>query len=106
MAFKNQNVSPSRQPGTGAKGDAKPDANMPANNVGTFPVKLGSGQASRFPSTSATGAAQKGAQQQAGPKANMPANNTTNKRVSLGTTKHSVGTVPHYLRNPNNSGTN
>lgn len=82
--------------GTPHKGDNRPDANMPANNHGTYPVKLGSGQKSQF---AQSGSGQGGARQSStGGKANMPANNVTDRKVSLGTTKHSVGGVPGYLK--------
>lgn len=102
----NPYVTPSIKAGTSAVGDSKPDANMPANNHGTFPVKLGSGQSSKFGQGVGPGQAQKGAVQSAGVKANMPANNTTNKNVPLGTTHHGVGQSPSYLKNPGNSGSN
>lgn len=102
----NPNVTPATKAGTPAIGDAKPDANMPANNHGTFPVKLGSGQSSKFGHGVAPASAQKGAIQPSGPRANMAANNTVSKKIPLGTTMHSVGTVPSYLKNPGNSGAN
>ena len=97
--MKNMNVTPSKMSGTPKMGDSKADANMPANNHGTFPVKLGSGQNSKFGSGVNGGAAQKGSTQpKTGGKANMPANNITNNGPALGTTKHGVGKVPGYLR--------
>ena len=99
MAFKNMNVTPTRKAGTPKMGDSKADANMPANNHGTFPVKLGPGMNSKFGS-GVKGAAQKGAMQgsTAKNKANMSANNHTDNVVKMGTTKHGVGSVPGYLR--------
>ena len=98
MKFKNKNVMPVRQPGTPSMHDGKADANMPANNQGTFPVALGTTHNSKFTKGNSMSKALSGAVQQAGPKANMPANNNTNNGPSLGTTHHSVGTVPKYLR--------
>ncbi|MEI7632139.1 MAG: hypothetical protein WCJ60_02350 [bacterium] len=100
MAFKNMNVTPTRKAGTPKMGDSKADANMPANNQGTFPVKLGSAMNSKFGSGVNAGAAQKGAMQgsTAKNKANMSANNHTDNVVKMGTTKHGVGSVPGYLR--------
>jgi len=98
MAFKNQNVSPSIQPGTGPKNDRKPDANMPANNNGTFPVKLGGGQESRVPAKSTRGPAQGGTVAKTAQKANLPTKNKATTPLPLGTTKHPVGGVPGYLR--------
>lgn len=87
------------QPGTPAKGDARPDANMPANNHGTFPVKVAAGQKSKFGAGVGPGTSQGGSNQSStGGKANMPANNTTDKKVVLGHTKHAVGEVPGYLK--------
>ena len=98
MAFKNSNTSPARQGGTPAKGVRKAGANLPANNVGTFPVSLGSTHSSKFGVGVGAKAAQGGLTQSKGSKANMPANNKTDKAVKLGTTKHGVGAVPGYLK--------
>lgn len=96
---KNPNVTPAKKAGTVKMGDAKPDANMPANNSGTFPVKLGSGQPSKFGKSVGPGKAQQAVKQsKTGGTANMPAANGSSKNVALGTTKHGVGQVPGYLR--------
>lgn len=94
----NPNANPINQSGTPKKGDSKPDANMPANNHGTFPVKLGSGMKSKFGKSTGPAKAQGGTSQPKGVKANMPANNTNDKSVKLGHTKHGVGEVPGYLK--------
>lgn len=85
--------------GTPKKGDSKPDANMPANNHGTFPVSLGTTHNSKFGKGVGPSQAQSGSSQSStGGKANMPANNVTDKKVVLGHTKHGVGEVPGYLK--------
>ncbi len=74
-------------------------ANMPAKNVGSHAMPLGSGMKSTFGAGVTQKAAQKGANQtKTGGKANMPANNVTNNGPSMGTTHHAAGTVPAYLR--------
>jgi hypothetical protein len=98
--MKNQNVTPARAMNVKGIGNPVPLANMPADNVGNRPVKLGAGQKSSFGNGVSGGAKQAGATQpNSTPKANMPANNTTNQKVSLGNTMHGVGKVPGYLRN-------
>lgn len=104
MASKNQNTTGISQSGIGATGAGPKRVFMPANNVGNFPVKTGAGIKSPLANSKAQGSGQNGVAQKAGKRANMPSNNITNKNVTLGTTKHSVGSVPHYLRNSNNSG--
>jgi hypothetical protein len=85
--------------GTPNKGDNKPDANMPANNHGTFPVTLAAGQKSKFGTGTGPSTAQGGTAQSAtGGKANMPSHNAISKNVVLGHTKHAVGEVPGYLK--------
>jgi hypothetical protein len=94
----NPNAHGAHKSGTPRTGDNKADADMPANNHGTYPVKLGAGQKSKFGQGVQPGTAQKGAVQPKGSKANMPANNTTDRSVKMGNTKHGVGEVPGYLK--------
>lgn len=97
MAFKNNNVTPAKQAQTPRLGDAAPDAMMPANNTGTFPVKLGAGQKSKFAKNASKGVT--AANQPTGSdKAKIPAHNGPRSNVQLGTTKHGTGSVPGYLR--------
>lgn len=103
---KNPNTTPARAKSAPATGNEAPYAKMPANNNGTFPVKLGSGEKSSLGSNVGAASTTTGATQPAGPRANIPSNNTTDKHVTLGHTKHGVGQVPNYLRNPGNSGSN
>jgi hypothetical protein len=98
--FKNHNVSSARANNTPAKGVREPSANMPANNVGTFPVSKGTTHSSKFgtgvkPATQQKGSTQVG---KGSSKANTPANNITDTKLPLGTTKHGVGEVPGYLK--------
>ena len=95
---KNPMANPTHASGTPKMGDSKPDANMPSNNHGTFAVKLGSGQNSKFGQGVGPATSVKGAVQPKGSKANTPANNVTDRSVKLGHTKHAVGTVPAYLK--------
>jgi hypothetical protein len=97
--FKNKMAPGVEAKGTPNIGGGKADANMPANNKGTFPVKLGAGQKSKFGQGVGMASAQKGADQKSGSKANMQANNVTDRTVKLGNTKHGVGNVPGYLKN-------
>jgi len=99
MAFKNVDVKGAKMAGTPKQGDSNADANMPANNFGTFPVKMGSGNSKFGVGVNVNKVAQKPAIQSAkGDYVNMPANNNTEAGIPLGTTHHSVGTVPAYLR--------
>lgn len=88
----NSHATPAKASGTKATGNNKPFVNMPANNVGTFPVTMGNTHSSKFAKQTSTGGAK------AHGKANMPANNTTDKKVVVGHTKHGVGEVPGYLK--------
>jgi hypothetical protein len=96
---KNHNVQPSRANGVRKQGNNPPLAKLPANNVGTFPVKLGTSHNSAFGSNTGPSKGTNGVTQSKGSKANMPANNVTDKAVTLGHTKHGVGQVPSYLKN-------
>jgi hypothetical protein len=96
--FKNTNAKAAKAKGTPVQGNNYPLANMPANNVGEFKLKLGGGQSSKFGQGVKPATAQKGASQKGGTKAKMPANNITDKKVALGHTKHAVGEVPGYLK--------
>jgi hypothetical protein len=99
MAFKNKNATPAKAAGTPSTGNAAPYAKLPANNNGTFPVKLGVGQNSNFGKNTGPASAQKSAQQPKGSaKANLQTHNGPRTNVSLGTTKHGVGEVPGYLQ--------
>ena len=99
---KNPMVQGIKAKGTPSKGDSSADANMPANNVGTFPVKLAAGQKSSFGVGVNQKAGQAGYQQKSSsPKVNMSANNKTDNGPAMGTTHHAVGTVPAYLRAKN-----
>jgi hypothetical protein len=97
---KNPMATGTKAIGTPSQGNGKPYAKLPANNQGTFPVSLGSGQhQSKFGSGVTPSTAQGGTSQSKGSKANVPTSNTTDKNVKLGHTKHGVGEVPSYLRN-------
>ncbi len=98
--MKNQNVTGVNLKGIPAQGVSKPSANMPANNHGTFPTKIGAGQhSSKFGNNVKPATAQKGVNQSmTGGKANTPANNITDNKVVIGHTKHGVGEVPNYLK--------
>lgn len=92
----NKNVSSSQTHGTQAKGNSAPYANMPANNSTNYPVKLGSGQSSKFAKSSGGGVSS--SSQSGSAKGNLPTHNGPSKKVNLGHTKHGVGQVPGYLK--------
>lgn len=96
----NPGVSPSRANGTPAVGNSAPLAKMPANNNGTFPVKMGSGMKGSQLAQKQTingGNSGSGSGSSTG-KPNMPATNKTSAGPSMGTTMHKVGQVPGYLK--------
>lgn len=96
---KNPMTTVAKKAGTPAIGDNKADADMPANNGGTFPVKLGAGATSKFGHNVGPASSQGGSvQSKTGGKANLPAKNKSTTTLPLGTTKHAVGQVPSYLK--------
>lgn len=95
--MKNKNVTSSKADGTRATGNNKPLVNLPANNVGTYPVTLGAGQKnSKF--SHSRGSGNTPASHNGPNKANLSTHNNGQKTVPLGTRKHGVGGVPDYLK--------
>lgn len=94
----NKNVTPAKADGNPKKGNGKPYAKLPANNVGTMPLpKLGSHHGSSIVANSM----EKGvapAKQTSKGKQNLPTHNDGSSSIQMGTTKHSVGSVPAYLK--------
>jgi hypothetical protein len=93
----NKHVSPTRHAGTPAQGSNSDQANMPANNTGTMPVKLGAGKQTSIIKNS-NGKAAGQASTISSAKANVPTSNFVNTNHKLGNTMHGVGEVPAYLR--------
>lgn len=100
----NPNAKPAKANGVGATGNPNPKANMPANNVGMHGVKLGSHKSSFAAKDAASkqSAGRAGVVDGVGAHLNSQNYVNTGNKVQLGHTKHSVGTVPAYLRNPKN----
>lgn len=102
----NHNARPAKAAGTPTKGNAKPLANMPANNVGNMPVKLGAGKPTSIVNSSngkASGSV--GTVDNIGAHVNSTNYINTGQKAKLGSTMHGVGQVPAYLRNPKNPDT-
>lgn len=101
---KNPMVNGAKAHGVSASGNPNPKANMPANNVGMHSVKLGSHKSSFAGKDAATKSASGRAGVVDGVGAHLNSQNyvNTGNKVQMGHTKHGVGTVPAYLRNPKN----